>query len=64
MQILHTPEERFRDLPEYPFKPNYLDIEGVRVHYIDEGDGETILCLYGESELDRDIANKIFSQHG
>ncbi|MCK5317734.1 MAG: haloalkane dehalogenase, partial [Anaerolineales bacterium] len=48
MQILRTPEERFRDLPEYPFKPNYLDIEGVRVHYIDEGDGETILCLHGE----------------
>lgn len=48
MQILRTPEERFRDLPEYPFKPNYVDIEGVRVHYIDEGDGETILCLHGE----------------
>lgn len=48
MQILRTPEERFRDLPEYPFKPNYLEIEGVRVHYIDEGDGETILCLHGE----------------
>jgi haloalkane dehalogenase len=48
MQILRTPEERFRDLPEYPFKPNYLDIKGVRVHYIDEGDGETILCLHGE----------------
>ena len=48
MQILRTPEERFRDLPEFPYKPNYLDIEGVRVHYIDEGDGETILCLHGE----------------
>jgi len=48
MQILRTPEERFRDLPEFPFKPNYLDIEGVRVHYIDEGDGEPILCLHGE----------------
>ena len=48
MQILRTPEERFRDLPEYPFKPNYLDINGVRVHYIDEGDGDVILCLHGE----------------
>lgn len=48
MQILRTPEERFQNLPDYPFKPNYLDIEGVRVHYIDEGEGEIILCLHGE----------------
>ena len=48
MQVLRTPEERFRDLLEFPFQPNYLDIMGVRVHYIDEGDGETILCLHGE----------------
>jgi haloalkane dehalogenase len=48
MQILRTPEERFRDIPDYPFTPNYLDIEGVRVHYLDEGEGEIILCLHGE----------------
>ncbi len=48
MQILRTPEERFSGLPEFPFQPNYLDINGVRIHYIDEGDGETILCLHGE----------------
>jgi haloalkane dehalogenase len=48
MQILRTPDERFRDLPEYPFKPNYLNIGGVRVHYIDEGEGEIFLCLHGE----------------
>jgi haloalkane dehalogenase len=38
----------FQDLPDYAFNPNYLDIEGVRVHYVDEGDGEIILCLHGE----------------
>ncbi len=48
MQILRTPEERFQNLPGYPFTPNYLEIEGARVHYIDEGDGEIILCLHGE----------------
>lgn len=48
MQILRTPEERFQNLPDFPFEPHYLDIEGVRVHYIDEGDGEIILCLHGE----------------
>lgn len=48
MQILRTPEERFQNLPDFPFTPNYLDIGGARVHYIDEGDGEIILCLHGE----------------
>lgn len=48
MQILRTPEERFQNLPDFPFQPNYVDIHGVRAHYIDEGDGETILCLHGE----------------
>ena len=48
MEILRTPDDRFEDLPEFPFQPNYLDINGIRVHYIDEGDGETILCLHGE----------------
>ena len=48
MQILRTPEERFQNLPDFPFTPNYLDIGSARVHYIDEGDGEIILCLHGE----------------
>jgi haloalkane dehalogenase len=48
MQILRTPEERFHDLPDFPFQPNYLEINGVRVHYLDEGDGEPILCLHGQ----------------
>jgi len=34
MQILRTPEERFQNLPGYPFTPNYLEIEGARVHYM------------------------------
>jgi haloalkane dehalogenase len=45
---MRTPEKRFRDLAGFPFEPNYLEIEGVRIHYIDEGKGEIILCLHGE----------------
>ena len=48
MALLRTPDERFKNLPEYHFKPNYVEINGVRVHYLDEGEGETILCLHGE----------------
>ncbi len=48
MPILRTPEERFLNLPGFPFKPNYTEIFGARVHYLDEGSGEPILCLHGE----------------
>lgn len=50
MKILRTPEDRFRDLPDYPFAPNYAEIEGLRMHYVDEGpvDGAVVLLLHGE----------------
>lgn len=48
MIILRTPDERFANLPDFPFKPNYIMINDVRMHYVDEGEGETILCLHGE----------------
>ena len=48
--IIRTPEERFANLPDYNFKPNYALQDGVRMHYVDEGprEGETVLCLHGE----------------
>ncbi len=48
MQIIRTPEEHFENLPDFPYKPNYINIKNMRVHYLDEGEGETILCLHGE----------------
>ena len=34
--VLRTPDERFTDLHEFPFEPNYIFIDGLRIHYIDE----------------------------
>lgn len=50
MEVLRTPESRFRNLPGYDFAPNYIDTDGLRMHYVDEGsrDGEVILLLHGE----------------
>jgi haloalkane dehalogenase len=48
MTVLRTPDERFRDLPGYDFAPHYVDINRVRVHYLDEGTGQTVLMLHGE----------------
>ena len=48
--ILRTPEERFADIKDYPFKSNYLTIGDTRIHYLDEGpkNGEVIYLLHGE----------------
>lgn len=46
--ILRTPDERFHDLPDYPFAPHYATIGEARMHYVDEGHGRPILCLHGE----------------
>ena len=48
MALIRTPEHRFAGLKDFPFAPRYVEINGARVHYIDEGKGETILCLHGE----------------
>ena len=48
MKTLRTPDERFKNLPGFPYEPHYLEIGQARLHYIDEGQGETVLCLHGE----------------
>ncbi len=48
MSIIRTPEERFQNLPDYSFAPSYVEVNGLRIHYIDQGEGELILCLHGE----------------
>jgi haloalkane dehalogenase len=48
MTILRTPENRFQQLPDYPFAPHYMELDGLRIHYVDEGQGPVILCLHGE----------------
>ena len=48
--VLRTPDERFKSIINYPFKPNYLTIGDTRIHYLDEGprNGEIIFLLHGE----------------
>lgn len=48
MEFLRTPDERFDALPDYPFEPTYEDVGGLRMHAVDEGGGDPILCLHGE----------------
>jgi haloalkane dehalogenase len=48
MDVFRTPDERFENLPGYPYEPNYVEVDGLRLHHIDEGDGPTVLCFHGE----------------
>ncbi len=50
MEVLRTPDHCFDQLVDYPFKPNYIDLNGIRMHYVDEGnaDNGTVLLLHGE----------------
>jgi len=49
MGLVRAPEERFEDLPEYPYDAEYVDVGGPDMAYVDEGGGEeTFLCLHGE----------------
>ncbi|MEM7004776.1 MAG: haloalkane dehalogenase [Pseudomonadota bacterium] len=49
-EVARTPETRFESLPDYDFAPNYTEVLGYRMHYVDEGprDGEVILLLHGQ----------------
>jgi len=54
-KALRTPDERFVNLPDFPYDPVYIDdlkgFEGLRLHYVDEGPRNadyTFLCLHGE----------------
>lgn len=47
MEVYRTPDDRFDGLDGYPFDPHYLDQEGMRMHYLDEGTGDPVLLLHG-----------------
>src|SRR3954449_2764103 len=51
MEILRTPEERFAGLPDFPYEPRYVEVDGgLRVGYVEDGpaDGDPVLLLHGE----------------
>ena len=55
MQTLRTPDERFADLPEFPYPPNYCDVSDgdggtLRMAWVQDGpaDADPVLMLHGE----------------
>jgi haloalkane dehalogenase len=48
MDAYRTPDECFESLPGYPYEPHYVEQDGLRLHYLDEGEGPPVLLLHGE----------------
>lgn len=55
MQFVRTPDARFAGLPDWPYAPNYADVDdseggSLRMHYVDEGprDADPVLLMHGE----------------
>jgi haloalkane dehalogenase len=46
--LFRTPDERFDGLPGYAFEPHWHDADGLRMHYVDEGKGDPVICFHGE----------------
>ncbi len=57
MEFVRTPDDRFEDLPGWPFTPHYVQVDAgdgsgdeLRIAHVDEGprDAPAVLCLHGE----------------
>jgi haloalkane dehalogenase len=50
LQFIRTPDDRFADLADFAYPPNYVTVDGLRMAYLDVGptSGPTILLLHGE----------------
>jgi haloalkane dehalogenase len=49
IEIARTPDSAFEGLPDYRFSPHYVDLDGLRMHYVAEGPrtGPVVLMVHG-----------------
>lgn len=47
-ESFRTPDERFADLPDFPFEPHYAEIDAMRIARVDEGEGPPVVFMHGE----------------
>jgi haloalkane dehalogenase len=46
--VVPAPEEVLAALPDFPFASRWLDFDGLRLAYLDEGEGEPVVLVHGE----------------
>ena len=47
--FVRAPDGNFDGLSDFPYAPNYMSFEGLRLHYVDAGptDGPVALLMHG-----------------
>ena len=45
--VVRTPEEALRGLPDFPFESSYVEIDGLRLAHLDEGEGRPVVFFHG-----------------
>ena len=45
---IRTPDESLAELPDFPFQSSYHSYDGLRLAYLDEGDGDPVVFFHGE----------------
>jgi haloalkane dehalogenase len=48
VDAVRTPEESLQGLPDFPFESSYREIDGLRLAYLDEGEGRPVVFFHGE----------------
>lgn len=50
VEFVRTPDERFENLPDFSFERRFVEIDGLRQGYVDEGpiDADPVLLLHGQ----------------
>ena len=48
MDVFRTPEESLQGLPDFPFESSYREVDGLRLAYLDEGEGKPVVFFHGE----------------
>jgi haloalkane dehalogenase len=48
VDVHRTPDERFENLPDFPWEPRYREWEGLRLAHVDEGEGRPVVLFHGE----------------
>lgn len=51
-KFVRTPDECFENLPDFDYEPHYVETDGLRMHYVDEGpaNGNVVLLLHGQPD--------------
>ena len=51
-EFVRTPDECFANLANFDYTPHYVQVDGLRMHFVDEGprDGQVALLLHGQPD--------------